>query len=132
MKSSAGPKLCCRVCDSTEKLKKCTGCGTVYYCSRDHQAKDWKAHKKECAYYVKEKSSNEEKQKCREELQRAATIVLPNQMDAAATNTVQNFLLLIKNAEKCLGREDKDILQACHMMGANLDRLRGNFILFKT
>ena len=28
--------------------KKCTACGAMWYCSRDHQRGHWKAHKVEC------------------------------------------------------------------------------------
>ena len=28
--------------------KKCTACGAMWYCSRDHQRSHWKAHKVEC------------------------------------------------------------------------------------
>ena len=31
-----------------EATKKCTACGAMWYCSRDHQRGHWKAHKVEC------------------------------------------------------------------------------------
>ena len=31
-----------------EVTKKCTACGAMWYCSRDHQRGHWKAHKVEC------------------------------------------------------------------------------------
>ena len=45
----------CSVCGS-ETDKRCTGCSSVYYCSRKCQAEDWKLHKMVCA---KLKSNNE-------------------------------------------------------------------------
>ena len=38
----------CRVCDAVEKTKKCSGCEKVYYCGRECQRADWKAHKSSC------------------------------------------------------------------------------------
>ncbi len=38
----------CRACGGRGE-KKCSGCGKVRYCSREHQTRDWKyRHKKEC------------------------------------------------------------------------------------
>lgn len=38
----------CKVCGSRESLKKCGNCMEVYYCSLEHQKKDWKDHKLTC------------------------------------------------------------------------------------
>jgi pre-rRNA-processing protein TSR4 len=52
----------CRTCGSKGD-KKCSGCGKVNYCHRDHQTADWKArHKTECkdesfTYHFKEDES---------------------------------------------------------------------------
>jgi len=41
-----------RVCENCgkegEKLKKCSACKLVWYCSEECQLGDWKAHKVEC------------------------------------------------------------------------------------
>ena len=38
----------CFFCSSVENLKTCTGCHSAYYCSAEHQRKDWKSHRNEC------------------------------------------------------------------------------------
>ena len=38
----------CAVCGVTDNLKRCAKCKLVRYCSREHQASDWKKHKLEC------------------------------------------------------------------------------------
>ncbi|CAG9129457.1 unnamed protein product [Plutella xylostella] len=37
----------CNICCS-KATQKCAGCQTVYYCSKEHQKKDWKMHKLLC------------------------------------------------------------------------------------
>ena len=39
---------CCHVCGSTQSLKRCAKCKTIFYCSREHQISDWKNHKVDC------------------------------------------------------------------------------------
>lgn len=47
----------CVVCAALTKTR-CGACQRVYYCSREHQAQDWKAkHKKECLDFQDEKTS---------------------------------------------------------------------------
>jgi hypothetical protein len=42
----------CNTCNKIdEKLKKCTRCKTMFYCSKECQVKDWKKHKKICKKY---------------------------------------------------------------------------------
>ncbi|RPA82217.1 hypothetical protein BJ508DRAFT_414264 [Ascobolus immersus RN42] len=38
----------CKVCHKSGNLKKCSGCSSVAYCSRDCQKADWKTHKTLC------------------------------------------------------------------------------------
>ena len=38
---------------SEAATQKCAACGTLGYCSREHQRSDWKTHKKECQRIVK-------------------------------------------------------------------------------
>ena len=38
----------CSVCDKVSK-SRCSGCNQVFYCSTDHQRKDWKTHKANCS-----------------------------------------------------------------------------------
>lgn len=47
----------CSVCDK-EATQRCSGCQSVYYCSRDHQRKDWKNHRSACRSYRIERSPN--------------------------------------------------------------------------
>ena len=48
----------CTYCSSTDKeCKKCTGCASVTYCSKECQTKDWKqSHKKNCKLLKKKMS----------------------------------------------------------------------------
>jgi hypothetical protein len=41
-------KYGCVVCKKTENIKKCSGCGVVYYCSRECQKIHWSLHKDRC------------------------------------------------------------------------------------
>ncbi|CAB9513372.1 repeat and MYND domain-containing protein 2 [Seminavis robusta] len=38
----------CTACGTPHGLKKCSGCSSLRYCSKDCQKSDWKRHKKEC------------------------------------------------------------------------------------
>ena len=39
----------CPICAATDKLSACAQCGTVWYCTREHQKQHWKAgHKQSC------------------------------------------------------------------------------------
>lgn len=51
----------CNVCKEMDaaKLSRCSGCKIVYYCCKEHQANDWKNHKKVCKK-LKESFQNEE------------------------------------------------------------------------
>lgn len=41
----------CKVCNGAAK-QKCSGCLSIFYCSRECQVKDWKnGHKNECKPY---------------------------------------------------------------------------------
>eukprot|EP00978_Attheya_sp_CCMP212_P025190 scaffold80607_cov27-Attheya_sp.AAC.2 len=43
-----GKQGCCSLCGATSN-RKCTRCGEVFYCSREHQKKHWSTiHKKQC------------------------------------------------------------------------------------
>jgi len=50
--SEASKKKACGFCGQgpagDEKLKLCSGCGLVAYCSKEHQREDWKNHKTTC------------------------------------------------------------------------------------
>ena len=39
---------CAKCGESSEKVKKCSGCGNVAYCCVNHQRQDWGKHKSEC------------------------------------------------------------------------------------
>ncbi|KAF6830126.1 MYND finger [Colletotrichum plurivorum] len=43
----------CALCGRRENLLRCAGCQVVYYCGRDHQTTDWKAHKGACSQTTK-------------------------------------------------------------------------------
>lgn len=38
----------CFVCKKRTQVKRCSQCGVVWYCGREHQLADWKQHKAEC------------------------------------------------------------------------------------
>lgn len=38
----------CANCGKTDSLKSCSSCKKTYYCSKECQKKDWKAHKSSC------------------------------------------------------------------------------------
>lgn len=41
------PRNVCGVCGKASAMK-CSGCGDVYYCGKQHQKRDWKRHSKHC------------------------------------------------------------------------------------
>lgn len=41
--------VCCVVCNRTDKLLRCSRCKVVFYCTKEHQKRDWKRHKEFCA-----------------------------------------------------------------------------------
>lgn len=46
--STATEILFCKWCGSTQQIKKCGACQMVGYCSKEHQKRSWKEHKKIC------------------------------------------------------------------------------------
>lgn len=44
-----GAKAICAVCDKTDKLSRCSRCKVVFYCTKEHQRRDWKHHRVFCA-----------------------------------------------------------------------------------
>lgn len=41
-------QLNCKVCGKKEGVMRCSRCKTVGYCGKEHQAMDWKSHKRSC------------------------------------------------------------------------------------
>ncbi|XP_057376965.1 SET domain-containing protein SmydA-8-like [Daphnia carinata] len=41
-----------------EALQRCSGCQSVFYCSREHQKADWKKHRSNCRAYRVERTLN--------------------------------------------------------------------------
>ena len=54
---AGGAGAACAVCHATAGLSVCSGCNTVWYCCREHQSEDWKAHKRECKRLAAEAAS---------------------------------------------------------------------------
>ena len=44
---------CCKLCQQSA-LFKCTACNLVRYCCKDHQTRDWQAHKPLCKWLREE------------------------------------------------------------------------------
>ena len=44
-----GAEVICAVCDKTDKLSRCSRCNVVFYCTKEHQRRDWKRHREFCA-----------------------------------------------------------------------------------
>lgn len=42
----------CFVCSSANNLLRCARCKAIYYCSREHQKRDWKRHKTACKQLI--------------------------------------------------------------------------------
>ena len=43
-----GARVCQMCGEKSEKMKKCSACKQVRYCSKDCQLEDWNGHKKSC------------------------------------------------------------------------------------
>ena len=52
----------CAICDSPLNLKACSRCEATFYCSQEHQKKDWKegGHKEKCAALLASKGKGDE------------------------------------------------------------------------
>lgn len=44
-----GAEVICAVCNKTDKLSRCSRCKVVFYCTKEHQRRDWKRHREFCA-----------------------------------------------------------------------------------
>lgn len=42
-------QVTCVVCNKIDKLLRCSRCKAVFYCTKEHQKRDWKRHKEFCA-----------------------------------------------------------------------------------
>lgn len=45
----ASARVICAVCDKIDKLSRCSRCKVVFYCTKEHQRRDWKRHREFCA-----------------------------------------------------------------------------------
>ncbi|XP_075146970.1 HIF prolyl hydroxylase [Haematobia irritans] len=48
----------CAICGTKQKLLRCAKCKCIYYCSTDHQHRDWPTHKQECRQLAKQRQIN--------------------------------------------------------------------------
>jgi len=55
-----GAKVFCAVCNKTDKLSRCSRCKVVFYCTKEHQRRDWKRHREFCATHPAATASTEE------------------------------------------------------------------------
>lgn len=49
VRRTAGAEAICAICDRTDKLSRCSRCKVVFYCTKEHQRRDWKRHREFCA-----------------------------------------------------------------------------------
>lgn len=49
VRTGASDQMICAVCDKTDKLLRCSRCKAVFYCTKEHQRRDWKRHRDFCA-----------------------------------------------------------------------------------
>ncbi|XP_073847087.1 HIF prolyl hydroxylase isoform X2 [Musca autumnalis] len=52
----------CAICGTTQKLLRCAKCKCIYYCSTEHQHRDWQTHKLECRQLAKQRQNNQRMQ----------------------------------------------------------------------
>uniref|UniRef100_A0A224XSA2 hypoxia-inducible factor-proline dioxygenase n=1 Tax=Panstrongylus lignarius TaxID=156445 RepID=A0A224XSA2_9HEMI len=57
----------CAQCGQKNNLLICSRCRSVYYCSKEHQSKDWEKHKPNCASLATNKSEKQKKTSVNEE-----------------------------------------------------------------
>lgn len=46
---AGGAQVICAVCNRSDKLLRCSRCKVVFYCTKEHQRRDWKRHREFCA-----------------------------------------------------------------------------------
>jgi len=51
----------CAVCGITGHLKRCSRCRNTFYCTREHQLKDWNVHKHSCSKQMIGENGNQER-----------------------------------------------------------------------
>ncbi|KAL6267173.1 hypothetical protein P5V15_000252 [Pogonomyrmex californicus] len=44
-----GAQVTCAYCNESDKLSRCSRCKAVFYCTKEHQRRDWKRHREFCA-----------------------------------------------------------------------------------
>ncbi|XP_020291080.1 egl nine homolog 1 isoform X2 [Pseudomyrmex gracilis] len=47
-------QVICAICNKTDKLLRCSRCKAVFYCTKEHQRRDWKRHREFCATHPAE------------------------------------------------------------------------------
>jgi len=57
-----GAQVICVVCNKSEKLLRCSRCKVAFYCTKEHQRRDWKRHREFCATHPARVASVQQQQ----------------------------------------------------------------------
>lgn len=77
----------CAICGTTVKLLRCAKCKCIYYCSTDHQHRDWPTHKQECRQLAKQRQINNRLQQLTININSNSPVATMNASSIAATSS---------------------------------------------
>ncbi|KAL4238082.1 hypothetical protein ACF0H5_002794 [Mactra antiquata] len=110
-KSGLNRDFSCSVCNSQNNLKRCGICKCTYYCSREHQMKDWNNHKLHCKQLAKQTCSDVRK----------TTIISDNtRTDGSSSTDVAD------ESKKSESPDSDDSVNKCVIKSANFSEKAGH------